>query len=228
MIMDKNVERLDEEIVNLKNKMKEVESQPLDSEKLIEVIYNQNEDKLKSNFEILKDKTIKKIKEIRELARSSVKMNIVWGTLSGVIPVGDIFIQSWLKKNAKKIIAKHFADELIDFDITDNIKNTSANSEKKELEEVKEKTSDIAGDIGKTIGRGATIGLNLIPKLVVGAASVGLAGIGLGIGAGMGFYQMKTDVDAYIDFYSKRFLFRILVNLSFNDVEKYLSSEDFE
>ena len=89
--------------------IKEIEYKATNFDDLLEIFYNKNEDKLKNNFEKLKGKVTEKVKEIQELARCDVESKIIWGTLSGVIPIGDIFIQSFLKKDAK--LVKQLAEQ---------------------------------------------------------------------------------------------------------------------
>ena len=225
IIIEIKEEKLLNEIDKEEKKIESIKFKAENFEDLLNSFDNKNKDKVQSDFEkYLKNK----VQQIQEIAKSNVKVKIIWGTLSGIIPFIDIFIQKNLTKQAKEIIAKHFGDDLIDFDIIDNIKNSSFNDDKKEIEKLEKKTCHDVGDFCKTGYKCVTIYCDLAPKLVEGGWKVCLAGTGIGIGTIMGYIRMKTDVNAYIEFYTKRFVFRNLVYFSFDDVEKYLRQENFE
>ena len=81
----------------------------------------------------------------------------------------------------------------------------------------------MANDILKTLGRVLTVGANIIGRTIL----LPLAGVGILIGVITGGLIIDYDIKSYLDFYSKRYLYRCLVNLSFDSIEKYLI-ENFE
>ena len=60
-------------------------------------------------------------------------------------------------------------------------------------------------------------------------ASLSLRAVGTGIGAIVGSVVsglvMSYDIDKYLEFYSKRLIYRYLINLSFNKIEEYLKNK---
>ena len=109
---------------------------------------------------------------------------------------------------------------IIDF----NEKNLILNEkEKNSLKEVEDKSDDKKSDILKSMGRAITLGINIFSTVVIWP----LALIDCGIGSIVGGEVMKYDIKAYLEFYGNRFLYRCLVNLSFDLIEKFLK-DNFE
>ena len=162
-----------------------------------------------------------KLKEenIKSLKKDLLKHKI-GGYISGLIPFGDIVIQHFIKKNAKEKIANKFGDDVIDFDKKDK---KLTEKEKDSLKEIKDKSNDNTSDILKSLARGFTISFNFFAKTIF----LPIAFIGCGIGIIVGGAVMSYDINAYLDFYGKRFMYRCLVNLSFDLIDKYLK-ENFE
>ena len=135
---------------------------------------------------------------------------------SGILPLVDIYIQYKIKNSAKTTIANKFKDNLIDFDKKDIDKDNGG--KENDINEIKEKSNDIKSDVLKTLGRVVTIGINVIGKTIF----LPISGIGILIGVLTGGLVMEYDIKSYLDFYSKRYLYRCFVNLSFDSIEKYL------
>ena len=53
----------------------------------------------------------------------------------------------------------------------------------------------------------------------------GSAIVGSVVGAVVSQLVMNYDINKYLDFYGKRLLYRYLVNLSFNKIDKYLKNK---
>ena len=135
-----------------------------------------------------------------------------------MIPIGDLIIQHFLKKNAQEKIAEKFKDNLVDLD---NINEKELTKEEKQsIDDVKDKTDDKISDILKTIARFGTIGTNIAAKTF----SYPLAGLGCFIGVVLGGLVMNHDINSYLDFYGKRLIWRLLVNLSFEKINNYLKN----
>ena len=154
-------------------------------------------------------------KKLIEKAKEDLKYNKIGGWLSGIIPFFDILIQHYIKENAKKKIEKRFDDNLEDLDKKDS---NLTKKEKNNIDDVKEEINDVPSDILKSIGRVATISINIASKISFFA----LAGIGIGIGTIVGGTVTENDINALLDFYGKRFVYRCLVSLSFKKIQKYL------
>ena len=137
-----------------------------------------------------------------------------------MIPFGDIVIQHFIKKNAKEKIANKFGDDVIEFNKKDK---KLTEKEKDSLNEIKDKSNDNKSDILKSLARGFTLGFNVFAKTIF----LPIAFVGCGIGIIVGGVVMDYDIKAYLEFYGKRFMYRCLVNLSFDLIEKYLK-ENFE
>ena len=93
----------------------------------------------------------------------------------------------------------------------------------KEIDEIKYKFNDIASDIIKPMVRIVTVGFNIFAKTI----SIGVAGIGCVIRIITGGLVMNYDINSYLEFYGKRLVCRLLVNLSFEKIENYLK-KNFE
>ena len=176
-------------------------------DELINNIREKNVNEAKKSAEKLKEKYI-------ELAKKEVKYDNVKSLFAGILPLFDIYFQYKIKKNAKEKIANRFGDDLIDFEQNNNNLSTK---EKKYLEKVKEKTSDIFGDISKSTLRVVTIGIDIFGKLFLPFTIFGTL-----IGMYIGKKQMDEDITALLEFYGKRLIYRYLINLSFDSIEKYL------
>ena len=202
----------DDEEQSLLNEKKELENSNKDYIDLLNAINEKNIIKAKKNANILKKKLIESIEK-------SLRLHKAGAWISGIIPVGDIFIQMLIKKSAKKKIAEKFNDNLIDL----NDINHLSEEEKKSLEEMKNKSDDKTSDILKTLIRCGTIAFNIFAKTI----SIAIGGIGIVVGMTTGGLVMNYDIKAYLDFYGKRLDYRLLLNLSFEKIEKYLK-ENFE
>ena len=132
----------------------------------------------------------------------------------------DILIQQLIKKNAKQKIANKFKDDLIDFN-KKNLKLTE--KEKYSLKEIEDKSDDKTSNILKSMGRAVTLGINIFSKVIILPVAV----IGCAMGSIVGGQVMKYDINAYLEFYGNRFLYRCLVSLSFDLIVNYFK-ENFE
>ena len=52
--------------------------------------------------------------------------------------------------------------------------------------------------------------------------SYSVAGIGIAVGMITCGVQMNNDINGFLEFYGKRLIYRFLINLSFDSIEKYL------
>lgn len=73
-------------------------------------------------------------------------------------------------------------------------------------------------DVLKSLVRVGTICFNIFAKTI----SFAVGGIGIVVGMFSGGLVMHYDVKAYLDFYGKRLNYRLLINLSFEKIERYL------
>ena len=199
----------DEEKETLMNKSFELSKLGEDYTELIESLNNQtNLKKCRQVAEKLKLKLIKQ-------ANEDLKWNKVGGWLSGVIPFLDIAIQSYIKTNSKEKISKIFDDNLVDFNKKDS---TLSKTELNDVEDIKNKINDRKSNTFKTIGRIVTIGTNIATKISFFA----LAGIGVIIGVIFGGTTTLMDINALLEFYANRFIYRCLISLSFKKIADYL------
>ena len=83
---------------------------------------------------------------------------------------------------------------------------------------VKEDTDDFSGNVTKTLVRFGTIISNILLKTV----SYSVAGLGILSGMLFGGKQMFDDIEGFLEFYGKRLIYRYLINLSLDGIEKYL------
>ena len=172
---------------------------------------------------INEEETLKKCKTLAEnlkkkmiiQAKEDLKYNRIGAWLSGIIPFFDIYFQHLIKENAKKKIAKRFDDNLEDLDKKES---TSTKNEKNNIDMIKDKINDFTSDFSKSIGRVATIGINILSKI----SFFVLAGIGIGIGIIVGGVVTEKDINALLEFYGERFVYRCLVSLSFKKIKQYL------
>lgn len=172
----------------------------------------------KSKFNKAKDKAENLKKEYINSVKKILIGYKIGGWLSGIIPLADIIIQHYIKKKARIKIANKFKDELMDLDSV-NIKNKELSQEEKDIiDDIKNKSNDTTSDILKTIARIGTVGFNILAK----TASIGVAGVGCVIGIFTGGLVMNYDINSYLEFYGNRLICRLLVNLSFEKIEKYL------
>ena len=138
------------------------------------------------------------------------------GYLSGVVPLFDIGFQHLIKENAKKKIAKKFSDSLEDLN---KIDSSLSKDEKDDVEEVKEKTNDVKSDILKSIGRVFYIGFRLLKNI----SNIALALPGIALGVAVGGIVTQYDINKFVEFYGKRFVYRCLIVFSFKKIERYLN-----
>ena len=175
----------------------------------------------------IKENKIFKAKQFSENLRKEkmkkVEKELKWhkglAYVSGIIPLADIYIQYEIKKNAKKTIAKQFKDNLIDF----SQKDIDEAEKENDINNIKEKSNDLTSDILKTMGRGVTLGINILSRTIM----LPIAGAGILLGVLTGGLVMNYDIKSYLDFYSKRYQYRCFVNLSFDSIDKYLK-DNFE
>lgn len=218
---DENVNKIRKDNFNetqslLNESLEEINVQKQKNEIYIELINSINEKKfLKAN-----EYAIKLREEYIKSLEKDLMNNKIWGCVSGLIPFADIYLQHLIKENAKEKIAKKFNDDLLDFN-KENLKLTG--NEKNSLKEIEDKSDDKKSDILKSIGRSVTIGINYFSKVFIWPIAL----IGCGIGSIVGGVVMNYDINAYLEFYGNRFLYRCLVNLSFDLIENYLK-ENFE
>ena len=224
------------EIINFINNNEDINTIRLNEEnetqKLLDEssnLQNLNND-YKELINCIKENKICKAREYAENLRKEkmrkVEKELKWhkglAYASGIIPLVDIYIQYKIKKNAKLTIAKKFKDNLIDFDNKDKGEDGKEN-DIKDIKDIKKKSNDLKSDILKTLGRVVTIGANILARTIL----LPIAEIGILIGVLTGGLVMEYDIKSYLDFYSKRYLYRCFVNLSFDSIEKYLI-ENFE
>ena len=110
---------------------------------------------------------MEKIKQPKE----DVSTEKVLAIIFGIIPVGDMIIQYYIKEIAKEKIAYLFKDDLFVFDKDNNL----SQKEKKYLKKVKEDTNDFSGNASKTVVRAGAIISNKLLKTI----SYSIAGFGI-------------------------------------------------
>ena len=183
----------------------------INSDKNIEYLINSlKENKVIKAREFAEKVKIEKINQARE----DVSDEKFYAIISGIIPIGDIIIQTYIKENAKEKIANIFNDDLIDFDKDYNL----SEKEKNYLEKVKEDTNNIFGNVSKTFVRAGTIISNIALKTI----SYSVACVGILAGMIIGGKQMSDDIEGFLEFYGKRLIYRYLINLLLDGIEKYL------
>lgn len=227
--LTKEIEILKENI-NEKDSINEPEIETLNqhdrkSLSAFSINLNNREEMIKNIDELIKNLREKNVNEAKksaeklkkkyfELAKEEVKYYNVKSFFAGLLPLFDILFQYIFKKNAKEKIAYSFGDDLIDFEQSNINLSTK---EKKYLEKVKEQTSDKFGDISKSALRVVTIGIDVFGKLLLPFTIIGTL-----FGMYIGKKQMDEDISALLEFYGKRLIYRYLINLSFDSIEKYL------
>ena len=195
------------ETQKLLNESFQLENINNDYNELIKCIKENKICKARESSENLRKEKMKKVEK-------ELKWHKGLAYASGIFPLVDIYIQSKIKKDAKLTIANKFKDNLIDFDK----KDTGEPGKENEINDIKEKSNDLKSDILKTLGRVVTIGANVLARTIF----LPVAGVGILIGVLTGGLVMDYDIKSYLDFYSKRYLYRCFVNLSFDSIEKYL------
>ena len=153
-----------------------------------------------------------------ETIKNKLIKHKIGGYISGIIPLLDIVIQSGIKKNARTTIANEFKDELIDLNVISQTNKEMSKEEQNSFDDIKNKTNDNQSDILKTVARIGTISINFFSKTLLKS----VMGIGVAVGILTGGLVMDYDIDSYIEFYVKRFDCRLLINLSFEDIDNYL------
>ena len=161
--------------------------------------------------------------QLLESLKKDLRKHKIGAAISGIIPLGDILIQHFIKKDAKEKVSQKFKDDLLDFEKKNKNEKNIKNKEQESIEGIKDKIDDKKSDIMKTIGRITTIGINIGLKTV----SVAVGFVGCIIGVVTGGLVMNYDINAYLEFYGNRFVNKCLLNFSFNLVEKYFE-ENFE
>ena len=202
-----------EKLIDKRKELEELTSIKEGYEKLIESLKNNDLENCKDLTKILKQKLINQ-------AYKDVLAHKIAGWISGIIPFGDILIQDYLKEKAKNKIAKRFEDSALDL----NKKNYFlTKDEKNKIDELKEEVDDKISNGFKSFGRAITIGINIFTKI----SFVPLALIGIIIGVSVGGKVTKDDINAFINFYGNRFVYRCLITLSFKKIKFYLK-ENFQ
>ena len=206
---DMNLIKLSEasETQKLLNESFQLENLNNDYNELINCIKENKICKARESSENLRKEKMKKVEK-------ELKWHKGLAYASGIFPLVDIYIQSKIKKDAKLKIANKFKDNLIDFDK----KDTGEPGKENDINDIKEKSNDLKSDILKTFGRAVTIVINVQARTIF----LPVAGVGILIGVLTGGLVMDYDIKSYLDFYSKRYLYRCFVNLSFDSIEKYL------
>ena len=200
----------DEKIQLLKESNEELNNAII-SDKNIEFLINSlNHKKVNKAREYAEKVKMEKISQ----ARKDVSDHTILAIISGIIPIGDMIIQSYIKENAKEKIANIFKDDLIDFDNDNNL----SEKEKNYLKKVKEDTDDFSGNASKTLFRFGTIISNILLKTV----SYFFAGLEILSGMIFSGKKMIDDIEGFLEFYGKRLIYRYLINLSLDGIEKYL------
>ncbi len=82
------------------------------------------------------------------------------------------------------------------------------------------KSDDKRSDILKSIGRGITLGINILSKTIF----LPISFIDCSLGILVGGTVMNYDINAFLDFYGNRFVYRCLIILSFNSIDNYLKN----
>jgi hypothetical protein len=209
--MDEVRRQMNDEKVELLKESNEKLSNAINSDKNIEYLINSlKQKKITKAREYAEKVKMEKIKQAREDVSNEKYLAI----FSGIIPIGDIIIQYYIKENAKEKIANLFKDDLIDFDKDYDL----SEKEKNYLEKVKNDTNDIFGDVSKTCFRAGTIFSNIALKTI----SYSVACVGIFAGMIIGGIQMSDDIEGFLEFYGKRLIYRYLINLSLDGIEKYL------
>ncbi len=96
-----------------------------------------------------------------------------------------------------------------------------SNKDKNSIKEIENKSDDKTSDILKTLGRFITLGVNALSKTIF----LPISFIGCSIGIIVGGAVMNYDINANIKFYVNRFVYRCLINLSFDSIENYLQNK---
>ena len=161
--------------------------------------------------------------QLLESLKKDLRKHKIGAAISGIIPLGDILIQHFIKKDAKEKVSQKFKDDLLDFEKKNKNEKNIKNKEQESIEGIKDKIDDKKSDIMKTIGRITTIGINIGLKTV----SVAVGFVGCIIGVVTGGLVISYDINAYLEFYGNRFVNKCLLNFSFNLVDKYFE-ENFE
>ena len=200
----------------LNESLEEIENEKKKKLLYIDLINSINE---KKNLMANKYAIVLKEEYIKSLEKDLSK-HIIGGYAFGLIPFVDILLQQLIKKNAKEKIANKFKDDLIDFN-EKNLKLTE--KEKYSLKEIEDKSDDKTSNILKSMGRAVTLGINIFSKVIILPVAV----IGCAMGSIVGGQVMKYDINAYLEFYGNRFLYRCLVSLSFDLIVNYFK-ENFE
>lgn len=202
-----------EKLIDQRKELKELTSIKEGYEKLIESLINNDLENCKKRTKILKQKLINQ-------AYKDVLAHKIAGWISGIIPFGDILIQDYLKEKAKNKVARRFEDSPLDL----NKKNYFlTKDEKNKIDELKEEVDDKISNSFKSFGRAITIGTNIFTKI----SFIPLALIGIIIGVCVGGKVTNDDINAFINFYGNRFVYRCLITLSFKKIEFYLK-ENFQ
>ena len=208
---DETLRLINDEKIELLKELNEELNSVIISDKNIEYLINSlKENKVNKAREYAEKVKLEKI----EQARKGVSNQKILAIISGIIPIGDMIIQSYIKENAKEKIANIFKDDLIDFDSDNNLYK----KEKNYLKKVKEDTDDFSGNASKTLFRFGTIISNILLKTV----SYFFAGLEILSGMIFSGKKMIDDIEGFLEFYGKRLIYRYLINLSLDGIEKYL------
>ena len=180
-----------------------------------------NKEKVNNAQKYAKILTEKKIQITKDKVKTFKRLSLT--IFFGLIPVLDLYIESKMKKNVQKEIAEDLNDDLINLN-DNNFKISEEEQSFIDIENFKKDTSDKPTDSIKTIGKAVTwlfCGFSKMTKFW----RYGSAIVGSVVGAVVSPIVMNYDINKYLDFYGKRLLYRYLVNLSFNKIEKYLKNK---
>jgi hypothetical protein len=200
-------EDLDNLVSNSNIELKDISDENNDYKELISCIRQNKINIAKEYAEKLKEKNL-------AAARDKLLGHKVGAIASGIIPLFDLLIEHFIKKDARETIAKEFHDSLTEFD--DHIELSKKEKEFIDIEQIKKDTSDNPTDVIKTGGKIGSWAFCFLCKFsnyfkydvpIIGTI------------AGM---TVNYDINKYLEFYGRRLVYRYLVTLSFEEVKRYL------
>ena len=121
---------------------------------------------------------------------------------------GKVYINKWIKSNARHIIAEEFKDNVTDFD--DKEISTMENQKESDfidIEKVKKDTDDVPSNIFQTIIKAGTLifGIGKSFAQIFGKA---VPVIGSLAGMIINGKVIEYDLDKYLEFYGKRLIYK--------------------
>ena len=157
-----------------------------------------------------------KVKEQKiEEAKKDVSNHNILAIMSGILPLFDLILQHFIKKDAKKKISNRFKDDLIE---SEGGEIKFSENEEKSKKKIKENTSNKIRNIFKNLFKEVVV----IAGLSLKAIYFPLGFIGIAIGMVAGGKILEGDINGLLEFYGKRLIYRFLINLSFDNIENYL------